>query len=157
MHGPKRLLLLIALLCVQACSHGRAVATQGREDSPAGAAEEGVRIKGNSLNARIAALIARGEFAEAQMLIAEGTAAGSLSQPSAQRLLDKIALLNTKLSEVPASLQRVRDFPSQLKDYTLFQIRSMLDAKDFRIATQAQLHMATKLIEQETRLMSKAQ
>jgi hypothetical protein len=169
MRRPKRLLLLLALLFAPACGHDRASTPPGAPHSVArngepgreahldSATDEGVRIKGNSLNSRILALMGRGEFAEAQMLIAEGTAAGSISHQVAQRLLHRIALLNTKLGEVPASIQRAKNFPSQLRDYTLFQIERMLMARDYSIATQAQLNMATKLIEQQPRLMSKAQ
>ncbi|HYO52556.1 hypothetical protein [Archangium sp.] len=88
-------------------------------------------------------------------LIAEGTASGLLSQPQAVRLLERIAQLNTKLGELPARLQRAPDFPSQLKDYTLFQIKRMLDGGDFSLATEAQLRMAKKLLENPERLMDK--
>ncbi|QRN98191.1 hypothetical protein JRI60_03720 [Archangium violaceum] len=49
----------------------------------------------------------------------------------------------------------MRDFPSQLRDHTLFQIKQMLEHKDFTLATQAQLKLAEKLIEQQDRLMEK--
>jgi hypothetical protein len=42
-------------------------------------------------------------------------------------MLDRIALLNTRLGQIPASLQRAPNFPSQLKDFTLFQIKQMLE------------------------------
>jgi hypothetical protein len=148
------------LLFLQACGHGKSTVAAvecvpGRHGCFDGASEDGVRIKGNSYNARVNALIAKGEFAEARMLIAESLKIGTLSQQAATRLLERIDKLSMKLGEVPASLQRVANFPSQLRDYTLFQIRSMLDAKDFSLATEAQLHMAKKLIEQEPRLMAK--
>lgn len=65
------------------------------------------------------------------------------------------ALLKGPPRGIPARLQRVRDFPSQLKDYTLQQIEQMLFSKDFSIATQEQLKMAQKLIRQQPRLMEK--
>ncbi len=114
-----------------------------------------MRIKGNSVVARIHALIAQGQFAEAEALIAESSAAGLLSQPQATRLLERIAQLNTRLGEIPARLQRAKDFPSQLKDYTLYQIEKMMDDGDFSLATKAQLKEAAKLIKEQTRLMDK--
>jgi hypothetical protein len=60
-----------------------------------------------------------------------------------------------RLGQIPASLQRAPDFPSQLKDYTLFQIKQMLDTHDFGIATEAQLRLAKKLLENTDRLMQK--
>lgn len=106
---------------------------------------------------RIWALIAQGQFAEAQVLIAESTAAGLLSQTQATRMLERITLLGTRLGQVPATLQRVKDFPSQLREHTLFQIKQLLERKDFTLATQAQLKLAEKLIEQQERLMEKVQ
>jgi hypothetical protein len=151
--------LLLVLLFVQACGHGRptvAAAECGPERQGCfdGASEDGVRIKGGSFNARITALIAKGQFAEARVLIAEGIKAGTLSQQAATRLLERIDKLGMKLGEVPASLQRVANFPSQLRDYTLFQIESMLKRQDYSLASHAQLRMAAKLIEQEPRLMA---
>jgi hypothetical protein len=64
-------------------------------------------------------------------------------------------LLNMKLSEIPARLQRVANFPAVLKDHTLHQIIHMLEARDYSVATQAQLMTAKKLIEQSPRLMEK--
>jgi hypothetical protein len=119
--------------------------------------DEGTRSKGGTVSARIWALIAQGQFAEAQVLIAESAAAGLLSQQQAARMLERITLLNTRLGQVPASLQRVRDFPSQLREHTLFQIKQLLEQRDFTLATQAQLKLAEKLIEQQERLMEKVQ
>jgi hypothetical protein len=116
---------------------------------------DGVRVKGSSAHARILALIARGEFAEAQLLISEASAAGLISKEVATRHLHRISVLTTRLGEIPATLQRAPNFPSQLKDHTLFQIRQMLEAKDFSLATSAQLRMAVKLIEDQKRLMEK--
>ena len=121
--------------------------------SPGAGEAEG--IAGNSVSARISALIAKGQLAEAEALIAEGTASGLLTKSQATQLLNEIAKLNTRLGDIPARLQRVRDFPSQLKDYTLQQIEQMLFSKDFSIATQEQLKMAQKLIRQQPRLMEK--
>ncbi len=46
-------------------------------------------------------------------------------------------------------------FPSQLREYTLYEIERMLNGKDFSTATQAQLKMAKKLILEAPRLMEK--
>ncbi|KFE69933.1 hypothetical protein [Hyalangium minutum] len=70
-------------------------------------------------------------------------------------MLQRISVLSTKLGESPARLRRVKDFPSQLKDFTLFEIKTMLDKNDFSLATQAQLQTARKLIEEQSRLMEK--
>lgn len=167
MWRPRHFLGCLLLLFAQACGHDRpATSTVSAPPPPIervparaplteAAAEEGVRTKGSSVHARIVALIAKGEFAEAQVLISESVKAGAISQQLATRLMDKIALLNTRLGEVPATLQRAPNFPSQLRDYTLFQIESMLARDDFSLATQAQLKLAVKLIEQQARLMAK--
>lgn len=144
-------------LLVGACGHG---ARGIREDSDVpglerGEPDDGVRVECNTVAARIQALIAKGQFAEAEALIAESSAAGLLSKPHATQLLTRIAKLNTKLGELPARLQRAEDFPSQLKDYTLYQIEKMMKDGDFSLATKAQLQEAAKLIKQETRLMGK--
>ncbi|MFL5352579.1 hypothetical protein [Archangium sp.] len=159
-----RVLLLVgSILFSMGCSHDRSVAVRETSD-PASqerggpgfdTGEEGVRVKGSTLSSRISVLIANGEFAQAEALIADGTESGLLSQPQAARLLERIAQLNTKLGELPARLQRAPDFPSQLKDYTLFQIKRMLDSGDFSLATEAQLRMAKKLLENPDRLMDK--
>ena len=70
-------------------------------------------------------------------------------------MLDRIALLNTRLGQIPASLQRAPNFPSQLKDFTLFELKQMLDTKDFSLATRAQLDMVKKLLQDPDRLMEK--
>jgi hypothetical protein len=119
------------------------------------APDDGVRVKGSTGVTRIQALIAQGQFVEAEALIAESSAAGLLSKPHATRLLERIAQLNTKLGEIPARLQRAKDFPSQLKDYTLYQIEKMMDDGNFSLATKAQLKEAAKLIKEQTRLMGK--
>lgn len=117
--------------------------------------EEGVRLKGSTVSARINALIAQGQFAEAEALIAEASAGGLISREHAVRLLNDIARLNMRLGQIPATLQRAMDFPSQLREYTLHEIEQMLNQKDFSLATQAQLKMAKKLILQAPRLMEK--
>lgn len=144
-------ILLVLLLApgLHGCSHGTSAAL------PDTGQEAGIRAKGGSASARIWALIAKGQFAEAEALIAEGTRSGLLATATAQKMLEKIAVLNTKLGEIPARLQRAPDFPSQLKDFTCFQIEGMLKAADYGLATQAQLRMAVKLIEQQSRLMEK--
>ena len=151
------LFLGVFALLSGACSHGVGGVREGTTAPrmERGEPEEGVRIKGNSAVARIYALIAQGQFAEAEALIAESSAAGLLSKPQATRLLERIAQLNTRLGEIPARLQRAKDFPSQLKDYTLYQIEKMMDDGDFSLATQAQLKEAAKLIKEQARLMDK--
>lgn len=159
----RRLLFAGFILVGMGCGHARsdalrdpsAPALQERDGSGLETGDDGVRIKGSTLSSRISVLIANGQFAEAEVLIAEGSASGLLSQPQAARLLERIAQLNTKLGELPARLQRAPDFPSQLKDYTLFQIKRMLEAGDFSLATEAQLRMAKKLLENPERLMDK--
>jgi len=138
----------LVLLAGAGCSHGSATAL--REEP-----EEGIRIKGGSATARIWALIGKGQFAEAQALIAEGAAAGWLARPESARMLERITQLNTKLGQLPASIQRAPNFPSQLKDFTLFELQQLLDKKDFSLATQAQLQMAVKLLKEPDRLMEK--
>ena len=157
----KWFLCALALLALWGCSHGGAATV--REESGSWASvhemfdepEDGVCIKGGTLPSRIWVLIGRGQFAEAEALIAEGTAAGLLSKPVATQMLDRIALLNTRLGQLPASLQRAPNFPSQLKDFTLFEIKQMLERKDFSLATKAQLDMVKKLLQDPDRLMEK--
>ncbi|HYO52788.1 hypothetical protein [Archangium sp.] len=151
MLGWKWLLRAFMLLSLWGCSHGRALIHEVSNDE----LEEGVWLKCGTLSTRIWALIGQGQFAEAEALIAEGTAAGLLSQQVASRMLDRIALLNTRLGQIPASLQRAPNFPSQLKDFTLFEIKQMLDKKDFSLATRAQLDMVKKLLQDPDRLMQK--
>ncbi|WPB78045.1 hypothetical protein KYC5002_02610 [Archangium violaceum] len=117
--------------------------------------DHGVGAECNTAAARIQALIAQGRLAEAEALIAESTAAGLISRPHATQLLTRIAQLNTKLGEIPARLQRAKDFPSQLKDHSLYQIEKMMEDGDFSLATKAQLQEAAELIKQESRLMRK--
>jgi len=124
-------------------------------DAYGDALEEGAGIKANTVAVRIRVLIAQGQFAEARALIAEASTGGLLSKEQAARLLNDVTRLNMKLGEIPATLQRAKDFPSQLREYTLHQIEQMLKGKDFSIATQAQLKMAKKLILEAPRLMEK--
>jgi hypothetical protein len=166
----KVILMSGVLACALGCGHGEAA----RGEEPPGGlglacvrgvegacgadtVEPGTRTKGGTVSARIWALIAQGQFAEAQALIAESTAAGLLSQTQATRMLERITLLGTRLGQIPATLQRVKDFPSQLREHTLFQIKQLLERRDFTLATQAQLKLAEKLIEQQERLMEKVQ
>ncbi|HYO71850.1 MAG TPA: hypothetical protein VEU33_37810 [Archangium sp.] len=164
----KALLATWALLSAAGCGHGEAARREGaglrvecaRGDEGACGADgsgEETRSKGGTVSARIWALIAQGQFAEAQVLIAESAAAGLITQQTATRMVERITLLTTRLGQVPATLQRVKDFPSQLRDHSLFQIKQMLESKDFTLATQAQLKLAEKLIEQQERLMEKVQ
>ncbi|MCY1083202.1 hypothetical protein [Archangium lansingense] len=83
--------------------------------------ENGVRAECSTVGARINALIAKGQFAEAEALIAEASAGGLVSQAWATEKLQTIAQLSTRVGQLSASLQRAKDFPSQLKDYTLFE------------------------------------
>jgi hypothetical protein len=158
----RSLLICLILLTMGACTHASSevhdrpvvllrATVAARGDAP----EVGGRNECNSAAARIHALIAQGKFAEAEALIAEASAGGLLSQPHAARLLNDIARLNTKLGEIPATLQRAQNFPSQLREYTLHEIERMLNGRDFSIATQAQLKMAKKLILESPRLMGK--
>jgi hypothetical protein len=166
----KALLAMWALLSAAGCVHGEAARREepgtglrvecARGDEGACGAEESreeTRSKGGTVSARIWALIAQGQFAEAQALIAESAAAGLITQQTATRMVERITLLTTRLGQVPATLQRVKDFPSQLREHSLFQIKQMLENKDFTLATQAQLKLAEKLIEQQERLMEKVQ
>lgn len=152
-HGLVLLLICGSLAGALGCGHGEAA----RGEEPPGNLELGTRSKGGTVSARIWVLIAQGQFAEAQALIAESTAAGLLTQTQATRMLERITLLGTRLGQVPATLQRVKDFPSQLREHTLFQIKQLLERRDFTLATQAQLKLAEKLIEQQERLMEKVQ
>jgi hypothetical protein len=158
----KVLLLGGSLACAMGCGPGAAgglgLACARGVDGACGAdtAEPGVRTKGGTVSARIWALIAQGQFAEAQVLIAESTAAGLLSRPQAAQMLERITKLTTRLGDVPARLKRVANFPSQLTDHTLFQIKQLLDRHDYSLATHAQLKLAEKMIEQPERLMEKA-
>ncbi len=159
-----------ALVWATGCGHGEAArrAEPGEglrvecargDEGACGAdeTEEVTRSKGGTVSARIWALIAQGQFAEAQALIAESVAAGLVTQQQGARMLERITLLNTRLGQIPATLQRVQDFPSQLRDFSLFQIKQMLERRDFTLATQSQLKLAEKLIEQQERLMEKVQ
>jgi hypothetical protein len=168
-HNWKVLLSGCALLCTIGCGHGEALrreppgeglgvaCAQGLEGACETEYEEGTRTKGGTVSARIWALIAQGEFAQAEALIAESAAVGIIEQQQAARMLERISLLSTRLGQIPATLQRVRDFPSQLREHTLFQIKQLLERKDYTLATQAQLKLAEKLIEQQERLMEKVQ
>lgn len=157
------------LSCAVACGHGGASQRQESgegltvgcargdvESCEAVGLEEGTRAKGGTASARIWALIAKGQFAEAQALIAESVAAGLIEQGQAARMTERITLLTTRLGDVPARLQRVANFPSQLKEHTLFEIKQLLERGDYSLATHAQLKMAEKLIERPERLMEKA-
>lgn len=126
------------------------------EIAPLGADSGGaLRYTTGTLSTRIWALIAQGQLAEAEALIVEGTASGLLTREIATRMMERIALLNTRLGQLPASLQRVPNFPSQLKDFTLLEIKQMLERKDFSLATKVQLDMVKKLIQEPDRLMEK--
>jgi hypothetical protein len=144
-------LVCFILLMTGACTHASG---DVREQRVVPGATDG-RSDCNTVAARIHALVVQGNFAEAEALIAEASAGGLISQPYAARLLNDIAKLNMRLGQIPATLQRARNFPSQLREYTLYEIERMLNGKDFSIATQAQLKMAKKLILESPRLMEK--
>ncbi len=146
--------LVIGVLVLGAGLGGCAGGSGLSRREPALAMEEGGG-GGDSISPRIVALIARGQFTEAQILIQESVKSGLLPQATATALLARIQLLNTRLGEIPARLQRVANFPAVLKDRTLHQIINMLEQKDYSVATQAQLMTAKKLIEQSPRLMEK--
>ncbi len=168
MRTRKALFSVWALLCAAGCGHGEVArreepgtslsvaCARGDEGACGAEAPEETRSKGGTVSARIWALIAQGQFAEAQALIAESAAAGLLSQQVATRMLERITLLNTRLGDVAARLQRVANFPSQLKDHTLFEIKQLLERRDYSLATHVQLKMAEKLIERPDHLMEKA-
>lgn len=158
----KWLLGAFVLFGAVGCSHGDAVTVRGdaRWRSASNVAfydepQEGERLECGTLPARIWALIGQGQFAEAEVLIAEGAAAGLLSKPAANRMLEEIAKLTMRLGQLPARLQRAPDFPSQLKEHTLYEIEQMLAHGDFVLATKPQLLMAQKLLRQQPRLMQK--
>lgn len=167
MRRVERVLLSMMVLLVQACGHGTSTVAVEASRRPVAectsehhgcfdeANADGTRIKGSSFNARLTALLAKGEFVEARMFIAESLKIGTITQQVATQKLERIDKLCTKLGEIPASLQRVANFPSQLRDYTLYQIESMLKRQDYSLASHAQLNMAVKLIEQQPRLMAK--
>ena len=140
------LLALMNLGCVGAAPQSRYEAAKQMDDGGGG---------GDSVSPRILALIARGQFTEAQVLIQESVKGGLMSQAAATALLARVQLLNTKLGQLPARLQRGSNFPAVLKDYTLHQIRTMLERKDFSVASVSQLRTAKKLFEEQERLMGK--
>ncbi|QRK12624.1 hypothetical protein JQX13_22890 [Archangium violaceum] len=155
-------LLVGAILLSGGCSHQNNAVRQEpdtgwvADTADADVPGEGVRLKGgNSVSARIWVLINNGQFAEAEALIAEAKASGLIAAPMATRMMDRITLLNMKLGQIPATLQRAPDFPTQLKDYTLFEIIKMQKQNDFSLATKLQLKMVKKLLEQPERLMGK--
>lgn len=100
----------------------------------------------NTAEARINHLIAEGQFAEAEALIAESASAGLVEQSVAVSLRRQIADLSMKLGEIPARLQRVPNFPAKLKDFTRFHIQKMYDSADFGIASKKELQTALKLL-----------
>ena len=144
--------LMGAILLASGCSHESSAV---RQESDTHWATNTADESCNTVPARIWALINNGQFAEAQALIAEAKASGLIAAPMAARMLDKISLLNTRVGQLPATLQRVRNFPSQLKDYTLFEVQQMLEQKDFSLATRSQLQMVSKIIKNPDRLMEK--
>jgi hypothetical protein len=82
------------LLFAGGCVHEESVASRAGAQSPrlnSEESEEGARIQCATLSARISVLMGKGQFAEAEALIAEGLASGLLSKPQATRLLERIA------------------------------------------------------------------
>ena len=156
----RRVIAVVTVLFVGGCAHsteptGDPFGSRRVERLPYDAPADGVRTGCSTVGARINVLIAKGQFAEAEALIAEATAGGLISQPQAAEKLQKIAQLSTRVGQLSASLQRAKDFPSQLKDYTLFEIKQMLQNKDFSLATEAQLKMVKKLLEDPERVLEK--
>jgi hypothetical protein len=100
----------------------------------------------SSAEARINHLIAEGQFAEAEALIAESASSSVIEQSTATALRRQIADLSMKLGEIPARLQRVPNFPAKLRDFTRFQLQKMYDAQDFSIASKKELQTALKLL-----------
>ncbi|HEX8699855.1 MAG TPA: hypothetical protein VF815_13515 [Myxococcaceae bacterium] len=109
----------------------------------------------NSAEARITHLISEGQFTEAEALIAESASSGVIEHSAAAVLRRTIAEQAMKLGELPASLQRVGNFPARLKDFSRYQIQRMLQQKDFSIATKKELQTALKLLKEHKRLMEK--
>lgn len=109
----------------------------------------------NSYNAKVLAAIASGQFAYARDLMRLGKDAGQLSEAAIIRLESQVVLLETRLGQIPATLQRVKGFAGHLKDFTLFQIKDMLQKKDFSIATKKELETAKKLIERAAEKLEK--
>ncbi len=107
----------------------------------------------NSAEARITHLLSEGHFAEAEALVAESRAAGLLEESAAVSLRKSIAEQSMKLSEIPATLQRVAGFPARLREKTRFEIPRMLDSKDFSLATKKELQTALKLLKEQKRLL----
>jgi hypothetical protein len=100
----------------------------------------------SSAEARINHLIAEGQFAEAETLIAESASSSVIEQSTATALRRQIADLSMRLGEIPARLQRVPNFPAKLKDFTRFQLQKMYDTQDFSIASKKELQTALKLL-----------
>ncbi len=151
---------VVFMLLASGCGHSTGSTREASEPqrltyASYGAPEDGAGVECNTVGSRIHALIAKGQFAEAEALIAEATAGGLISQAQAAEMLQKMVLLSTRVGQLPASLQRAKDFPSQLKDYTLFEIKQMLQHKDFSLATESQLRMVKKLLEDPERIMEK--
>lgn len=74
---------LVSVLLLAGCGHG----TSSLHGPPDDARDEGVRIKGGSTaTSRVPILLARGEYAEAEVLIVELAKAGQLSREEAERL-----------------------------------------------------------------------
>lgn len=149
-------IMLLASGCIHVTGGtGHAPGFQRVAHLPYDELKDGVRAECSTVGARINALIAKGQFAEAEAVIAEATAGGLISQPQAAEKLRTIMQLGTRVGQLPASLQRAKDFPSQLKDYTLFEIKQMLQHKNFSLATEAQLKMVKKLLEDPERVIEK--
>jgi hypothetical protein len=139
---------ILMLLALGGCASPRAGYLQEEAGGGAGFGR-------NSAEARITHLISEGQFAEAEALISESSAAGLIEEPAAVTLRRTIAEQSMKLGDIPATLQHVGSFPARLREYTRFQIQRMIDQKDFSIATKKELQTALKLLKQQKRLMEK--
>jgi hypothetical protein len=101
------------LLAVAGCSHG---SSAGHEKSPGTWAIEdpGIRTKGgNSATAHIQALIAQGQFQQAEAYLVQAVAAGLVAREAATRLQEKIA----ERKQQQSSNQDQRVPPRKLEDW----------------------------------------
>jgi len=74
-------------------------------------AQRGTNDACNTTAARIQALMAQGQFDEAEVLIAEASAGGLISREHAARLLNDIARLNMRLGQIPGHLAARQGLP----------------------------------------------
>jgi len=99
------LVMGLVLLGASACRH---TSSDIREEP---SAQRGTNDACNTTAARIQALMAQGQFAEAEVLIAEASAGGLISREHAARLLNDIARLNMRLGQIPGHLAARQGLP----------------------------------------------